>query len=340
MTASTVSNALPEESNTAIPSTGATHFSQTDAPTPSLHGCGSPSSIVAFLLFALPNPASDVSTLMRPRAAKLSANGSAGEMRRTTALLLFTMPALLCTITWYALPSSRATQHENALFQPTGGVFHYGLGCIILSRGPVGPLCGPRPDQSAQLVRTDTSTAHMHEAYARNDHSKTHTTDQASPDDGWVPLPDSGRRPERGRHARPSSRDCRRRTHLAGTVERAAALSADHDFDVCVLNYVLPDGKGSAFYSSLRERGVLTPCIMLTGAPEINVAVELTRNGLFEYLTKPVALHRLLECLQRAVAHSAATQSSLQGFGLGDSSCSMHVVRERVRQAAANPHAN
>jgi len=51
-------------------------------------------------------------------------------------------------------------------------------------------------------------------------------------------------------------------------------------------------------------------------------------------------LHRLLECLQRAVAHSAATQSSLQGFGLGDSSCSMHVVRERVRQAAANPHAN
>lgn len=109
MTASTVSNALPEESNTAIPSTGATHFSQTDAPTPSLHGCGSPSSIVAFLLFALPNPASDVSTLMRPRAAKLSANGSAGEMRRTTALLLFTMPALLCTMTWYALPSSRAT---------------------------------------------------------------------------------------------------------------------------------------------------------------------------------------------------------------------------------------
>src|ERR1043166_3022025 len=59
---------------------------------------------------------------------------------------------------------------------------------------------------------------------------------------------------------------------IAPTVERATALMAEQDFDVCVIDYVLPDGKGSAFFSSLRERGVLTPCIMLTGAPEINIA--------------------------------------------------------------------
>ena len=126
---------------------------------------------------------------------------------------------------------------------------------------------------------------------------------------------------------------------VAGTVERASALVAHEDFEVCVLDHVLPDGKGSAFYSSLREKGVLTPCIMLTAAPEVKIAVELTRNGLFDYLAKPVPLHRLLECMERAVAHSVASQSSLQGFGLGDSSSSMNVVRQRVHQAAANPRA-
>src|SRR5205814_6977718 len=128
-------------------------------------------------------------------------------------------------------------------------------------------------------------------------------------------------------------------TAVAGTLQRASALMAQEDFQVCVLDYVLPDGKGSDFYSSLRKRGVTTPCIMLTGAPEIHTAIELTRDGLFDYLSKPVALHRLLESLQRAVAHSAAAQTSLRSFGLGDSSYSMHVVRDRVGQAAANPRA-
>src|SRR5262245_34420144 len=98
---------------------------------------------------------------------------------------------------------------------------------------------------------------------------------------------------------------------VAGTIADAGSLVAAQDFDVFVLDHKLPDGKGSDFFAWLREQGVPAPCIMLTGAPEIQLAVELTRNGLFEYLTKPVDLGHLLNCLRRAVAH-AGTESNLQ----------------------------
>ena len=128
------------------------------------------------------------------------------------------------------------------------------------------------------------------------------------------------------------------RAVVAGTVDRAKALVAEKEFDVCLLDYLLPDGKGSEFYAHLRERGGAAPCIMLTGAPEIPVAVELTRKGLFDYLTKPVRIQCLLDCVQRAVSYSAASQTSLHKFGLVDISPSMKAVRRLVYQAAANPH--
>src|SRR5215470_10724981 len=74
---------------------------------------------------------------------------------------------------------------------------------------------------------------------------------------------------------------------VAGTIAHASSLVAAQDFDVFVLDHKLPDGKGSDFFAWLREQGISTPCLMLTGAPEIQLAVELTRNGLFDYLTKP-----------------------------------------------------
>ena len=125
-----------------------------------------------------------------------------------------------------------------------------------------------------------------------------------------------------------------------GTLAGAKALVSERTFDVYLLDYVLPDGKGSDCYFHLREQGQSAPCIMLTGSPEIPVAVELTRKGLFDYLTKPFSLHRLLDCVQRAAAYAVASQTSLHKFGLVDTSAGMKAVRRQVHQAAANPCAN
>jgi DNA-binding NtrC family response regulator len=123
---------------------------------------------------------------------------------------------------------------------------------------------------------------------------------------------------------------------IASSIEAAKALVSCHQFDVCVLDYQLPDGNGSSFFSHLREKSVLAPCIMLTGVPEISTAVALVRNGLFDYQTKPLDLHLFLECLRRAVVHANATQASLREFGLVDSSPGMKSLRRLLRQAASN----
>ena len=123
---------------------------------------------------------------------------------------------------------------------------------------------------------------------------------------------------------------------VAPNVERARALAAHEDYDVYLLDQRLPDGTGAEFFFTLREMGVSAPCIMLTGQPEIQTAVGLTRYGLFDYLTKPVEMSRLIDSLQRAAAHGAAP-SDLPGFGPVDVSRGMKAVRRRVAQAAANP---
>ena len=125
---------------------------------------------------------------------------------------------------------------------------------------------------------------------------------------------------------------------VSGTVAEGRMMLDKNSFDVFVLDHLLPDGTGAAFYSELRARGITAPCIMLTGVPQISLAVELTRNGLFDYLTKPFDLHRFLDCLRRAVVHATATRGTLEEFGLVDASPAMKTVRQLVIQASANPN--
>ena len=105
-----------------------------------------------------------------------------------------------------------------------------------------------------------------------------------------------------------------------------------------VLDDCLPDGLGSELHAQLREQGVESPCIMLTGRPKVSTAVTLTRNGLFDYLTKPVDLRCFRESLRRAVMHSAASSPDTDEFGLVEVSPGMKEVGRLMQQAAAHPH--
>lgn len=120
---------------------------------------------------------------------------------------------------------------------------------------------------------------------------------------------------------------------ICQTVEQARKMAKEQEFKVFVLDQYLPDGTGGDFFSYLRDHGNLAPCIMLTGVPEIDTAVELTRGGLFDYLTKPLDALHFSECLNRALQ----TKSSIKIFGIIDNSPAMKRVRQLIDQAAANP---
>ena len=70
-------------------------------------------------------------------------------------------------------------------------------------------------------------------------------------------------------------------------------------FDFVVLDNCLPDGTGYDFYPQLNRRCPGSVVVMITGMPELGQAIELTRNGLFDYLTKPLNVADFIACLRR-----------------------------------------
>jgi len=70
-------------------------------------------------------------------------------------------------------------------------------------------------------------------------------------------------------------------------------------FDLVVLDNRLPDGTGYEFHSELERLCPGSVVVMVTGVPELGQAVELTRNGLFDYLTKPLNVVDFAACLRR-----------------------------------------
>ena len=71
-------------------------------------------------------------------------------------------------------------------------------------------------------------------------------------------------------------------------------------FDLILLDNHLPEGKGYDFFNAVSRRNPDAVIIMITGMPDLSEAVTLTRNGLFEYITKPVPAAALAASIERA----------------------------------------
>ena len=126
-------------------------------------------------------------------------------------------------------------------------------------------------------------------------------------------------------------------TTVAGTLAAAREVSASRAFDLVLLDNHLPDGKGYDFFDQLARRHPDAPVVMITGMPDLNEAVALTRNGLFEYITKPVSADALVACLRRAklrLQARALPESEAEWFG---ESPAMREVMRQLRQAAKHP---
>jgi DNA-binding NtrC family response regulator len=123
------------------------------------------------------------------------------------------------------------------------------------------------------------------------------------------------------------------------TVSDAREQIAHRAFDLIILDNGLPDGSGYEFYSHLARRSPASVVAMVTGAPELSQAVELTRNGLFDYLTKPLDASAFAALLRRAKLrlHRPALESAADAL-LGDSAKMREVVLQ-LQQAARHINA-
>jgi two-component system response regulator TctD len=91
----------------------------------------------------------------------------------------------------------------------------------------------------------------------------------------------------------------------AGTIADAIAFSDSGDYDLILLDVMLPDGDGRDFLRQHRAGKGATPIIVLTARSQVSDRISLLDLGADDYVTKPFD-HAELEARCRAVLRRKA----------------------------------
>jgi two-component system, OmpR family, response regulator len=87
---------------------------------------------------------------------------------------------------------------------------------------------------------------------------------------------------------------------VAQSGEKALELLSNQDFDVIILDVLMPGMDGLACLKEIKKMKPLVEVILLTGREEVESGIEGMRMGAFEYLEKPLPLDELLEKMELA----------------------------------------
>jgi len=115
---------------------------------------------------------------------------------------------------------------------------------------------------------------------------------------------------------------------VAGTGEEGFYLVSAEEFDLVILDLMLPGRDGLQILSTLRKRGLLTPVLILTARDAIEDRVHGLDKGADDYLVKPFAFPELLARI-RALLRRGRTQQVAR-LQLAD--LEMDLVARRVRR--------
>ena len=86
--------------------------------------------------------------------------------------------------------------------------------------------------------------------------------------------------------------------------ETGLARAANENFDLLILDVMLPRKSGFDVCRELRQRGVQTPTLMLTARGQVNDKVLGLKLGADDYLTKPFDMMELLARLEALLRRS------------------------------------
>lgn len=81
---------------------------------------------------------------------------------------------------------------------------------------------------------------------------------------------------------------------IAEDGEQGSYLGRTNDYDVIILDNMLPKRTGAEVCVDIRKMGITTPIIMLSVRSEMTTKVDLLNKGADDYLTKPFSLEELV----------------------------------------------
>lgn len=93
------------------------------------------------------------------------------------------------------------------------------------------------------------------------------------------------------------------------TAERAEYMAQINEYDLIIADYFLPDGNGNVVCKTIREAGITTPILMLTGKSDVETKVQCLDAGIDDYLTKPFHFTELQARIRALLRRSSANRS-------------------------------
>lgn len=130
----------------------------------------------------------------------------------------------------------------------------------------------------------------------------------------------------------------------AGTLKEARDLINTGVGDVILLDVQLPDGYGPNLLYEVNSLPARPPIIVITGYGDIEMAVDVMKNGAHDFLTKPINMQHLEQSIERAqeivamrreLAYLREKQSNIN-FVVGKSEKMKTVIEHAVRAAQAS----
>ena len=127
------------------------------------------------------------------------------------------------------------------------------------------------------------------------------------------------------------------RVTSCGDIRSARQEIERQSYDLVILDNRLPDATGYEFFPHLNRLCPDSIVLMITGVPELGQAIELTRNGLFDYLTKPLNVADFTACLRRAKQRLSHPERAEAVDELVGESPALREAINSLRQAARHP---
>lgn len=95
-------------------------------------------------------------------------------------------------------------------------------------------------------------------------------------------------------------------------------LATSEDYDVLIIDRMLPEIDGLTIIQSMRAAGKTTPILVLSALGEVGDRVAGLRAGGDDYLVKPFAFSELLARIEALVRRSTAAAITETELGVGD----------------------
>lgn len=115
---------------------------------------------------------------------------------------------------------------------------------------------------------------------------------------------------------------------VANDGKQGLLLAMSNEYDVIVLDRMLPHIDGIALLSTIRASGDNTPAVILSAKNKVEDKVKGLRSGADDYMTKPFAFEELLARIEIVASRQAAVSPTVTEIVLGE--LKLDLINRRV----------